>query len=71
MKAKYTTKSKNKFDVMYLTDSDFKFQTVAPDDNTSYVDPAAAERAAKEAEKAAEKAKKAKEAKENANTSAK
>lgn len=43
MKEKYTTKSKNKFDVVYLTDTDFKFETVTPDEGTVYVDSEQAE----------------------------
>lgn len=46
LKEKYTTKSKNKFDVVYLSDDDFKFQSVAPDEGTVYVDAAEAEKAA-------------------------
>lgn len=48
MKEKYTTKSKNKFDVTYLTDDDFKFTTETPEDGTVYVNSEEAERAAKE-----------------------
>lgn len=48
MKEKYTTKSKNRFDVNYLSDSDFKFTTVSPDNGVVYVDPNKAEEAAAE-----------------------
>lgn len=59
MKEKYTTKSKNRFDVTYLTDDDFKFQTVSPDDGVIYVDSEKAEEeAAREEAKAAKKSKK-------------
>lgn len=57
MKEKYTTKSKNKFDVVYLTDTDFKFQTVTPDEGTVYVN---SEQAEANAEKSSKKHKKPK-----------
>lgn len=56
LRAKYTTKSKNRFDVNDISDSEFTFKTVDPDEGTVFVDP-------KEAEKAAEKAKKHKDKK--------
>ena len=51
LKEKYTTKSKNKFDVVYLSDDDFKFETVTPDEGTYYVDPKEAEMEASKAER--------------------
>lgn len=48
---KYTVKSKNKFDVMYLTDNDFKYETVSADNGTVFVDPEEGERAAKRPDK--------------------
>lgn len=59
MKEKYTTKSKNKFEVVYLTDTDFKFETVTPDEGTVYVDSSQAEENARESKKA-KKSKKSK-----------
>lgn len=55
LKAKYTTKSKNKFDVTYLTNDDFTFKTVTPDEGTYFVDPTEAERAAEESSKTKKK----------------
>lgn len=46
MKQKYTTKAKNKFDVIYLTDDEFTYKTVSPDEGTVFVDPTEAEKAA-------------------------
>lgn len=51
LKEKYTTKSKNNFDVVTLAENDFKYQTVAPDEGTVYVDSAEAEREAAKANK--------------------
>lgn len=68
MKEKYTTKSKNKFDVVYLSDDDFKFETVSPDDGVVYVDANQAEREAAEAEKAVKKKQKGKSAKKPEDT---
>lgn len=49
MKEKYTNKLKNRFEVTYLTDDDFKFTTVNPDDGVEFVNPHKAEvNAAKE-----------------------
>lgn len=47
MKEKYTVKSKNKFDVVYLNDNDFKFTTVEEDTTPEFVDSEKAEKAAK------------------------
>lgn len=52
MKEKYTTKSKNKFDVTYLGDDDFKYETVTPDQGTVYVNPEEAEANAQQKPKA-------------------
>lgn len=60
MKAKYTTKSKNKFDVLYLTDDDFKFETVTPDEGAVDVDSEEAEKAAQKSAKERKKGKKPK-----------
>lgn len=52
MKEKYTGKMKNRFDITYLTDDDFKFTTVDPSEGVEYVDSRKAEM---EAAKAAPK----------------
>lgn len=46
LKEKYTTKSKNKFDVVELTNEDFQFQSVEPGGGTVYVNSEEAEREA-------------------------
>lgn len=38
MKEKYTGKNKNRYDINYLTDDDFKFSTVEPNEGVEYVD---------------------------------
>lgn len=55
IKNKYTKKSKNKFDIVYLADDDFAFKTVTPEEGVEYVDPQKAEQ---DAEKKGKKGKK-------------
>lgn len=68
LKEKYTTKSKNNFDVIYLAANDFKYETVTPDEGTVYVDSKEAELEAQKADREAKKEhkEKAKEQKEKA-----
>ncbi len=51
LKEKYTVKSKKDFDVVTLAESDFKFETVSPEEGTVYVDSQTAEEEAKKPRK--------------------